>query len=66
MERTCSGRNHRFTQYAYQQRDGQAELALVTWLNTKTVYLERSSVSVLTELDKEENLLDVPNNATYH
>ena len=29
------------TQFAYPRRDGQAELACVAWLNTKTVYLRK-------------------------
>ena len=36
------------THFAYPQRDEQAELAWVAWLNNKTVYREQSPISVIT------------------
>jgi len=39
--------------YAYPQRDGQAELDGVVWLNIKRAYL-RTVIRILTQLDVEQ------------
>ena len=41
------------THFAYPRRDGQAELAWVSWLNTRRHTQERSPISVVTRLDVE-------------